>query len=292
MFRYYFNIIADINLRQLSHYVVGRRLRPVVRHEFNSINHPCTFVLSTGRVGTKTLAALASLSTRIDAYHEPSPKLYGLSALSYRCHGNAVNDEIFAEAFLTARRERFHYALSFDKRYVETSPQVTFLAPAIRIAIPHARFIHVVRDPKNFVRSGMRRGWYCNNPMDNIRLKPTSQSEDHRSWQQWDAVEKLCWLWKETNVWIDRFMQSLPEGRKLFFRSEKIFLQEKEEINKFFDFLNVQKPRNKSIKKILSRRLNAQKTGYFQEISNWSDELNAKFNRIAGKSAKEFGYTY
>jgi hypothetical protein len=292
MFRYYFNIIADITFRQLFQRTSGRILRLSGGREFNVVDRPCIFVLSTGRTGTKTLARLASLSSRILAFHEPSPKLYGLSSIYYRYSGGTVNDEIFTEAFLTARRERFRYALMFDKGYIETSPQVTFLAPATRIALPQAKFIHVVRDPKDFVRSGMRRGWYDNHPMDNTRLKPTSQSGDYKYWQQWDALEKICWLWKETNIWIKRFTQTLPIEQKLFLRSENIFHNKKEEINNFFDFLNTPIPPDKRVKKILSKKINAQKARDFQEVSDWSDELHAKFYRIAGESAKMFGYIY
>lgn len=292
MFRYYFNLIADVTFRQLIQYFTGRYRRWGGKDEFNATDRPCTFVLSTGRVGTKTLAALAGLSTRIIAFHEPTPKLYDLSSLYYRCHTGTVNNAIFAEAFLTARRERFNYALSLGKGYVETSPQVTFLAPAIRTAVPQAKFIHVVRNPKAFVRSGMRRGWYINHPMDGTRLNPLHQSAEHKYWQQWGPAEKICWLWKETNIWINRFMQSLPMENKLFLHSENIFLNEQEDIKKFFDFLNIPQPHDKKIKKILSKKLNAQKTGEFHEVSEWSDELHATFYRIAGKSAKQFGYVY
>lgn len=290
MFHYYFNRVADVTFRQLLQYIAGRFLQLKVEKEFNDADRPCIFVLSTGRVGTKTLAALAGLSRHVIALHEPIPKLYALSSLYYRCNTGTFHDEVFAEAFLTARREIFRYALSFGRGYVETSPQVTFLAPVIRIAVPNARFIHIVRDPKNFVRSGMRRGWYFNHPMDNTRLKPIHQSDDYRCWNQWETVEKIFWLWKETNVWINRFMQSVPTEKKLFLHSENIFLNKEEDINKFFDFLNVPKPPDKRIKKILSKKLNAQKSGDFQEISDWPNELNTKFYRIVGESAKQFGY--
>jgi hypothetical protein len=292
MLRYYFNFIADVTLRQLLQHLTGRRLRWNGLSDINFVDRRCIFVLSTGRVGTKTLAALASLSNKIVALHEPTPKLYGLSSQCYRSNMGTVCDEIFAEAFMTARRERFRYALSIGKGYFESSPQVTFLAPVIRNALPQAKFIHVVRDPKAFVRSGMRRGWYSNHPMDNTRLKPLNKSKDYKYWEQWDSVEKICWLWKETNVWINRFMKTLPLEQKLFLRSENIFLNKKEEMNSFFDFLNIPRPSDKWIKIILSKELNAQKTGDFQEVSDWSDELHAKFYRIAGESAKLFGYVY
>jgi hypothetical protein len=290
MLRYYFNFIADVTLRQLLQHLTGRHLRLNGENEINIDGRRCIFVLSTGRVGTKTLAALAGLSNSIVALHEPTPKLYGLSSLYYRCSKETIIDEIFAEAFLTARRERFRYVLSLGKGYVETSPQVTFLAPAIQIAVPQARFIHIVRDPRAFVRSGMRRGWYSGHPMDSTRLKPLNKSKDYKYWEQWEPVEKICWLWKETNIWINRFMQSLPEAKKIFLHSENIFLNEKKEMKKLFDFLDTAIPHDKKIKKILSKKLNAQKTGYFQEAPNWSDEMYARFYRITGEIAKQFGY--
>jgi len=290
MLGYYFNLIADLTFRQLLHSIAARIRRFDGIKEFNGVDRPCIFVLSTGRVGTKTLAALAGLSNHIVALHEPTPKLYGLSYLYYRHHLGNDNDEIFAEAFLTARRERFNYALLFGRGYVETSPQVTFLGPPIRMAVPQAKFIHVVRHPSTFVRSGMRRGWYSSHPMDNTRLKPLSHSKDYKYWKQWENVEKISWLWKETNTWINRFMQSLPINQRLLLHSEKILLNDRDEIKKLFDFLHSPVPDEKKIKKILSKRINAQTTGYFKEITEWSDELHAKINSIAGESAQQFGY--
>jgi hypothetical protein len=290
VYRFYFNRIADITFRQLLQHIAGRHLRLDVENGFNALDRPCIFVLSTGRVGTKTLAALAGLANRIVAFHEPTPILYGLSALYYCNEKNNVNDRIFAEAFLTARRERIRYALSFNKSYVETSPQLTFLAPAIRIAVPQARFIHVVREPKAFIRSGMRRGWYVSHPMDNTRLKPIIDSNSFKLWHQWKPFEKICWIWKETNLWIDQFLKSLPEEKKLFLHSEDIFNNKREVIKKLFDFLNAQTPSDKKIKKILSKKLNAQSSGDFQKSSAWNDEMHSAFHRIIGESAKKLNY--
>ena len=47
-----------------------------------------------------------------------------------------------------------------------------------------------------------RRSWYSNHPMDSTRLKPLNQSEDYKYWKQWGAVEKICWLWKETKLLV------------------------------------------------------------------------------------------
>lgn len=57
-------------------------------HEFNDKN-VCMFVLSTGRVGTATLAALLGMAKNVFTYHEPRPLLYGLSKFSYEYSDNA-----------------------------------------------------------------------------------------------------------------------------------------------------------------------------------------------------------
>ena len=118
--------------------------------------HPCVFVLSTGRTGTQTLAALLRLSRNVFSYHEPPPGLARLSIASYKGAFDPGQGHALAQGFLSIREDRFRYSLGWGKGYVETSPYSRFLAPAIAEAVPNVRFIHLVRDPRAVVRSGMR----------------------------------------------------------------------------------------------------------------------------------------
>lgn len=252
--------------------------------------HPCIFVLSTGRVGTQTLAALLGLSPNVFAYHEPSPTLYPLSRFAYELGDDMRVRGVFREAFIAARNERFDCCLKFKKGYVETSPQATFLAPAILEAIPDVKFIHVVRGPGYVVRSAMRRKWYAGNPADRTRIAPRPESEWGKTWNKWDAFEKNTWLWAETNRWIREFWSYLAVERRLLLDAEKIFDGNNEQLDRLFSFVGSSRPSKRKIVRILDKRLNRQTTGSFPKPCDWPESMRLTLRTIAGKEMDAFGY--
>jgi hypothetical protein len=257
-------------------------------HKFDD-KHRCVFVLSTGRVGTQTLAFLLKLGRGIYAYHEPKPYLYALSKLSYQYCTDPAALEILCEAFLIARHEKLNYALSCDKGYVETSPQVTFLAPAILAVVPSVRFIHLVRDPRDVVRSGMRRHWYDGNSYDKTRISPHPDSLAGQQWENYDTFQKNLWLWVETNRWILDFSMGLRE-RVLLVQAENIFNASEEILEDLFDFVGITMPSERKIQRVLHKKLNAQKRGAFPQVSEWSVEMRSNLIAIAGDIAGQLGY--
>lgn len=254
--------------------------------------HPCVFVLSTGRVGTQTLTSLFKLAKNVFAYHEPEPLLYGLSKLAYENIDNKIACRILIEAFLASRKEKIEYSLYSKRGYVETSPQTTFLAPIILDAIPDARFIHVVRDPRFVVRSGMRRKWYDGHIADKTRIIPKSDSEEGMQWSRFSTFQKNLWLWTETNKWIHKFLTSLPTDRVLLIHSEDLFTAHEKIMEKLFAFINSPIPPKHKITRVLSKSLNKQKSGEFPEISSWSDGMYSDFYNIAGRTAELFDYKF
>lgn len=79
----YLQKLYDSTSRQVIHYFQRKLLKQIRKDSFNSLKTPCVFVLSTGRVGSKTLSALIGPAANVFAYHEPEPNLYGLSKLAY-----------------------------------------------------------------------------------------------------------------------------------------------------------------------------------------------------------------
>ena len=212
----------NITLHQLLTSLSQRlKMRNTTDSDFSSL--PCIYVLSTGRCGTKTLAALFNLSHQALALHEPRPLLYGLSKLCYQGFSSSNDFELLKETFLTCRSDLFRYAFSINKTYLETSPQTTFLAPILIDALNNVKFIHVTRDPKSFVRSGMRRGWYQNHAMDNTRIVPHPDSAACISWPEFSHFDKILWLWRETNTWIHDFLKRIDPQRYFFCRAEDLF---------------------------------------------------------------------
>lgn len=88
---------------------------------------------------------------------------------------------------------------------------------------PGAKFIHLVRHPCDFVRSGMRRDYYKNHPWDFVRMSPQQDDPASAGWKESSQLEKCSWLWAKTNSHINRVLETIAEERKLFVRSEDIF---------------------------------------------------------------------
>lgn len=246
--------------------------------------------LSTGRVGTQTLAALAGLVDGVDARHEPTPKLYGLSKLSYELGSERAGQKTICEALRSCRPP---VKSKHKEVYLEASPQGTFLAEALRELFPQSRFIHLVRHPGDVMRSGMRRGWYVDHANDPWRITPQDGGQA-AAWGSWSTLEKNAWLWAETNRWIGEFMGSLPPGDGLTIRSEELFSAHSEVIGSFFNHLGVAQPSSHRIERVLGHRLNSQKAGEageYPKFSDWSAEEIQMVESHAGELMQQLGYS-
>jgi hypothetical protein len=280
----------DQSPRQAWRYLSKRFFRHARLSAFDD-QHPCVFVLSTGRTGTETMAALLSLANNVVSLHEPTPKLYGISRIAYEHFSDPFAQKMLAEVFNILRGELLSMSLDSGLGYVETSPQVTFLAPVIFAAYPNARFIHLVRDPREVVRSGMRRKWFDGHFSDEYRITPVLKSPAATKWGSYNPFQKILWLWSETNQWISQFLITLPPQNKAVFRSEDVFSGDPEIIHKLFDFINSPVPSKEKITRLLRKKMNAQTSGTFPTSSNWTAEMQQDLKDIAGEAASEFGYS-
>jgi hypothetical protein len=281
--------LLDTSPRQWASYLVGRHAKAALRR-LDEID-PAVFVLSTGRVGTKTLSELAALAPGVVAHHEPQPTLYGLSRAAYSTPTDGC-DDILREAFTALRGQLLQLSIARGCGYIETSPQLTFLAPAILAAIPNARFLHVVRHPADVVRSGMRRKWYRGHFSDPKRITPRPGDEHAEGWSQYDAFQKNLWLWSATNTWIGDFFAALPECQRLLVRAEALFSGNTEEMKNFYRFLDSELPSDRKISAVLERKSNAQKKGDFPRAPEWSDQMRQEGERICGRAARNLGYDF
>ena len=254
------------------------------------VEHPCVFVLSTGRVGTQTLASLFGKARNLTACHEPEPLLYDFSRRAYEADQMGGGMEPFTEAFMAARRKHLEHALRCGRGYLETSPQTTFLAPAIIGAVPEVRFLHVVRNPQEVIRSGMRRRWYDGHTSDPFRITPRPGTPCADRWHSMTPFEKNAWLWNETNQWILKFTATLPETQHLMIHAERIFSADESCIEQLFSFLGAFPPPRSVVEATLRRRLNAQRSGSFPTADEWSVPQCDTAREVCGETAHALGY--
>jgi hypothetical protein len=246
-----------------------------------------TFVLSTGRCGTRLLTELLEAGDGAAVHHSPRPELVRVSRRAYeQIDGNR---DLFVEVLKSAREELLHEAVRYGQAFVETNNRITFLAPAAATAFPEARFIHLIRHPADIVRSGIRRGWYSGQHAHDLgRIEPVPGTPAAEGWRERDPIWKIGWMWNETNAFIDRFLATLPEERYIRSRAEVLF-NDVDEAERLVRFCGIAPADAAHVRALLSRPVNAQRTGDFPKVDQWTD-AQRELLRDAAPLATAYGY--
>jgi hypothetical protein len=247
---------------------------------------PC-FALSTGRSGTLLLNRLLMLSPTVFAVHNPKPELVRASKRAYEEIDNYP--DIFEETFKSAREELVFEAALRDKTFVETNNQITFFAPVIRKVFPKAVFIHIVRHPGDFVRSGVRRKWFSGEHSHDFGRIIPNKGEYKTKWLEMTQIEKIGWLWNETNQFIEEFLRTLSKDDYIFIKSEDLF-KNPEASKEVYSFLEIKAFNRRAVRKAIQKPINVQKKGEFPQYQHWSNEEKDTLKNVT-PLAQKYGYT-
>lgn len=286
--------LSDISWRDIRNYfTTARYLR--TREVTNYLDLPKkifietepVFVLSTGRCGTELLVKLFRITKAGMILHEPRPRIFLASKMAYEMN----EEQLYTKkmAFLGARYDLLKDAYLREKRYIETSNRMTFFADAIYNLFPKSKFIHLVRDPRSFVRSGIRRNYYTGNENDDGRLVPNESDPIYNQWNNFSQIRKIGWLWNETNRYIEELKLSFNPNRVLTIKAEDLF-QMSSTFLLICSFLDLKPPSEKRINTIISKPMNRQYKGFFPKFDDWSDEQKAELNAVANL-IKLYGYS-
>jgi len=247
------------------------------------------FVLSTGRCGTGLITKLLSQSPLLRVEHNPKPELEYVSSVIHR---DNIDKDALEIAVLSARFDLFFLdTFRRGKIYVETNNRISFFAPGLAHLLPNAKFIHLVRNPADFVRSGMRRGYYQEGVVQHQRL----DGSNYPHWNAFSRLEKVTWEWNEINRKIEDFKSKIENDRALTINSESLY-EDPATTSKVYDFLAIENPflsqsGSRRLAKILSKPVNKQEEGSFPKYSDWNEVDKKAFQRIATLAAK-YGYSY
>lgn len=227
------------------------------------------FVLSTGRSGTAFLTNMLEADKSLKVFHEPDPVFSYHTKFAFENYKK--NPDVVKAMFDTARYELIRNTFIEKKRYVETNNRISFFAFQLAELFPKAKFIHLVRNPSSFIKSGLARDWYSNHSIfDEGRI-----SKGGNDWNSKSPIEKIGWLWNETNSFIEEFKKQ-QEGVH-FVKAEDLFSSAEEQI-KIFEFLELKKPSNSELQKRTSKKVNKGKdisidNKIKNEISEMSKQL-------------------
>lgn len=254
------------------------------------------FFLSTGRTGTKFFTELLRESKGTSVFHSIEPELVEQGKKVYETYKSLSNkgeitsdiDELVGQMFLSAREEVLYKEFIRNKVYVETNNRITFLAPGLKKVFPNARFIFLHRHPGEFIRSGLRRNWYSGGQSHDIgRIVPVDGSALSLEWENVSNLERIAWLWNETNLFIDHFVESLDEGDYYKFNFNNLSFKSVKDLLSFLDIKDIS---DSKIEKLLPQKVNAQKSGQVESYENWSFEEREKVKAICGELAGNLGH--
>ena len=244
------------------------------------------FCLSTGRAGTKLLTKILRTNPELWVEHSPFPELAHHSSLIYE---SKISDEVLRWSFIHARLDILRQVSQAELRYVETNNRISLYAPAVAQLLPNSKFLHIVRHPAEFVRSGMCRGYYERiNPELAGHLRPRQEDPLSELWPSLHRIEKIAWQWNEINSEIEIFKKSLSANRYLLITSEQLF-NDPQIYEIIGRFAGINLPLSTKLKKLRRTKVNKQKRKSFPRYSQWNEQQREMLINYA-KLAKKYGF--
>ncbi|NQV38588.1 MAG: sulfotransferase [Candidatus Marinimicrobia bacterium] len=249
---------------------------------FNDLE--AVFVLSTGRAGTDLLTRLFRLNRNNFVLHEPIPDLVYAAKGAYN-----LGQQGLVARKLGITSSRYHLFKECYLRglvYIETNNKLTFFADALYDLLPKSRFIHLIRDPRAFVRSAVRRGYYQGHDFDDGRITPQNINEEE--WKNFSPIQKNGWLWNETNMVIEGFIQKFDTNRILKIYSEDLF-KDPTTLQHISGFIDQPPSKLNQIEKILRKPVNQQLKNDFPLFNKWEISAQETLRSITPLAIK-YGY--
>jgi hypothetical protein len=265
-------------------------LYKIRENKFKDLKSP-VFFLSTGRCGTAWLSDLMKMDKSLMIVHAPENPLLSQSKLFYELYqdGGLSDREwrIFQELYLGAFEHLFFNCIKSGKRLVITESRCSFFAPIIAKLIPQANFVHVYRHPGEFVRSGIRRGYYVKEDHTQLnKIEPLVDDKVKINWAQFNQIQKISWLWNETNSFIESSKIHIDNSK---FHTLNFNHWNEEILSGLFAKLNIAVPKE-SIEKKLNVKINVENRGNVDLYENWSEEDKNSLRELCMSLADKYKY--
>mgnify|MGYP006410170975 FL=1 len=276
--------LRDISIKDVKSYFIEERYKikkPI--SNYNSLpekmftNMNPVYVVSTGRAGSELLVKLMNASNVGSVHHEPRPRMFYGSKLAYELGTNSI--KAIQMAYLNARYDLLKKTFLEDVRFVETNNRLSFFMESLSDLFPRAKFIHLIRHPGAFVRSGIRRNYYKSNENDDARLTPLRSDIIYDTWDKFSDIEKIGWLWNKTNEIIESAKKNIDSKRVLTLKSEDLF-NNYEVYNHICEFINHELLGDSMIKALIAKPTNRQIQNNFPKWKDWSIEDKEKLKGI------------
>lgn len=289
---------------------------------------PCIFISSSGRTGTQFLGEkMQQMINQCHSIHEadvlwgsrPSewlPKIhrFGLGRMTIGKYSSKYSLRALSLARITSRLDdsraveyirgiRSAYLGSIGESvFLEANGQYALLVDLLPQAFPDSRTVHIVRDPRAWVRSWMNmenafysardlRSWLIGG-----RLKPKHFPADpyREQWSGMDRFERLCWFWQKENELALRLANNRPQVRVM--RFEDLF--DSPERERYFcgllafvtEFPSGYRAGWQYKPALMQQKVNSRSEGGGPVWTQWSPERARSLDRLCGPLMSRLNY--
>lgn len=251
-------------------------------------------LLSTGRTGTMFFAHLfqTRFPSLCDAYHEAGERSRLINIFS--------NAHLAGLAPAWLPRQAWKRAVEPALRrcrkpfYIDSNNHLYALVPREPSLYPNLKVIHIVRDPRDYVRSHInwarhRRKSFVANYLTPF-WQPNAALVGEMSWREWrrfSSLERFAWIWDFKN----RLIASL-EGRVPYLRVKfEHFFQHpspEDAVHRMLRFIGL--PALDTPASIFQQRVNPNRGASFPRWQEWTPLQCRQLERICGATMQEYGY--
>lgn len=249
-------------------------------------------LLSTGRTGTKALAHYFDKAfDTVYAVHEP-PRSRHLRIASNRYLCGRLTRQRLVEVYTSARRGRL--AQVREPIYMESNPFLHGFVDVFDEIFRAPRFVHIVRDPRTYVRSYLNFGAFKGAKGLAARyypywmLKPEKMNPGSpRRWRDMSGVEQLAWRWSTINAVLERG-ESLYGDRYLRVRFEDIFADDGSGLRRLAEWVGLQPTAR--FERLREQRVNASTGKQLPSFEHWGACDRQALIELCGPQMLRYGY--
>lgn len=179
-------------------------------------------------------------------------------------------------------KDIFYRAADDIDIYAEINPYLRLHCLAIKEALPAAKLFHLIRDPRDVIRSIMTRATLEKKDPFNVLIRPPEDDPYHERWNNMTKFERLCWQWQYDNRFIRKHISHCVHFESMVADYEYF----KETL---LDFLGVEIPQDRWLRYV-SRPINATQKHMLPHWKGWDRQSMDSFNEICGQELAAYGY--
>lgn len=247
-----------------------------------------TFILSTGRTGTLFFTRLFGTDpTRTLSLHEPPPS-YHLRILSNAHSCGVISERWMLPAFMHARGKIL--ASLGDRDYLEANNFIYGFINAIKTLTPSTIILHIVRDPRDYIRSYLNHGAWSGKKWLAAQLIPYWQPDVNYLFRDFTGattpIVRFAAVWRH----INEFIITNGQGNQNFheFRFEDIFEKPNSGLERVIQVVGL--PANRNLKSATEEKVNQSRNRRIGGWQAWSTAECRAVHQICGRLMERYGY--